>query len=44
VPRLGAAIQDHEPQATLREVIADGKTGLAATDDDDDVERRRSDP
>jgi hypothetical protein len=35
VPGLGAGIQDHEPQATLREVMADGKTGLAATDDDD---------
>jgi hypothetical protein len=42
VPGLGAGIQDHEPQATLREAIADGKTGLTATDDDD-VERRCSD-
>jgi hypothetical protein len=40
---LTAAIQDHEPQATLREVVGDGKAGLAAADDDD-VERRRSSP
>jgi hypothetical protein len=39
---LRAGIQDHESQATLSEVITDGETGLAATDDDD-VERRRSD-
>ena len=39
--RSPAGIQDHEPQTTLREVIADGKT-VPATDDDD-VERRRSD-
>ena len=43
MPDLGAGVQDHEPQATLREVVADGETGLAATDDDN-VERRRSIP
>jgi hypothetical protein len=36
---LRAGIQDHEAQATLSEVVADGEAGLAASDDDD-VERR----
>ena len=39
-----AGVQDHEPHATLGEVVADGKACLAATDDDDDVERRRCCP